>query len=235
MKKIIKIISISLVSIVLLLVVGLAIYSSTAYKALDEMYTQIDLIEDSNIIISEKLDHIKIEVENPIANIVFIPGGLVVPEAYMYIAYNLALEGYNVTISKPLFHLAILTPNYTNKFVNNSLENIYIGHSLGGLIASGVSSSNDSISKLILLASYPNKINTTHALSITASNDGVINHELYDINTPLYLQHYETFIIDGGNHAGFGWYGAQKGDSNATITIKEQQDITIKKIMEFIK
>lgn len=235
MKKLVKIISLTLVSLILLLIVGLAIYSSTAYKALDEMYTQIDLISDDNIVMDEKLDHIKLEIENPIANIVFIPGGLVVPEAYLYLAYNLALEGYNVTISKPLFHLAILTPNYTNKFIDKSLENIYIGHSLGGLIASGVSSSNDSISKLILLASYPNKINSTHSLSITASNDGVINHELYDMNTPLYLQNYETFIIDGGNHAGFGWYGAQKGDLNPTITIKQQQDITIQQIIEFIK
>ena len=33
--------------------------------------------------------------------------------------------------------------------------------------------------------------------------------------------------IEGGNHAYFGWYGAQRGDNPATITREDQQRIII--------
>ena len=42
-------------------------------------------------------------LEDPIANILLIPGGLVEAESYEYLAYNLALADYDVTIFKPLF------------------------------------------------------------------------------------------------------------------------------------
>ena len=41
--------------------------------------------------------------------------------------------------------------------------------------------------------------------------------------------------IEGGNHAQFGNYGKQKGDIDATITAKEQQNITVEAIIDFIK
>ena len=40
--------------------------------------------------------------------------------------------------------------------------------------------------------------------------------------------------IEGGNHAQFGNYGFQKGDSKATISAEEQQDISVDAITNFI-
>ena len=40
--------------------------------------------------------------------------------------------------------------------------------------------------------------------------------------------------IEGGNHAQFGNYGPQKGDSPATITAAEQQEQTVEAISAFL-
>ena len=42
-------------------------------------------------------------------------------------------------------------------------------------------------------------------------------------------------VIDGGNHAGFGMYGEQKGDGNATITRAEQIAIVTEMINNFTR
>ena len=44
---------------------------------------------------------------------------------------------------------------------------------------------------------------------------------------------YEEFCIQGGNHAGYGDYGVQKGDGEADVSAKEQQEETAEKIVEF--
>ena len=41
-------------------------------------------------------------------------------------------------------------------------------------------------------------------------------------------------VIDGGNHAQFGNYGKQKGDPDATISAKTQQDIAVAAIQAFL-
>ncbi|MCF0238629.1 MAG: hypothetical protein HUK24_08520 [Sphaerochaetaceae bacterium] len=44
---------------------------------------------------------------------------------------------------------------------------------------------------------------------------------------------WKEFVIEGGNHSGFGSYGHQKGDGISTITKEEQWEITVKQIVEF--
>lgn len=41
-------------------------------------------------------------------------------------------------------------------------------------------------------------------------------------------------VIEGGNHAQFGNYGKQKGDSDAMISSEEQQDMAVEAIKEFL-
>ena len=45
----------------------------------------------------------------------------------------------------------------------------------------------------------------------------------------------EETVIEGANHAGFGMYGEQQGDGEATITNAEQIEITADIIAEFVK
>lgn len=41
-------------------------------------------------------------------------------------------------------------------------------------------------------------------------------------------------MIDGTNHAQFGYYGNQSGDGKALISAKLQQNQTVNKIISFI-
>ncbi|MBU1094177.1 MAG: alpha/beta hydrolase [Firmicutes bacterium] len=233
--KIIKITLITLVSIFVLLFAGLAIYSSGSYQALPEMDDAIATLDLSQVTLSEDRSSITYEVANPLMNIVFIPGGLVSPDSYKYLAAGLAKEGYNVTIIKVMFNLAILTPNSANKFIDSNLDNVVIGHSLGGVVASMVASKNDDVSKVVMLGSYPiQDISNKLSLIITAEHDIAMDQDKFDDSLKYVNNENIIFNIDGGNHAQFGWYGPQKGDGDAEISTLEEQNIVISKILEFL-
>ena len=55
------------------------------------------------------------------------------------------------------------------------------------------------------------------------SEDGVLNREKYEADRINLPQDTTETVIDGGCHAGFGSYGAQKGDGTPTISAEEQQ------------
>lgn len=234
-KKVVVRISISLVTIFLILIFGLAIYAQTGYTALDEMQEQIDELDITALTIYEDYDEISFTVENPISNIIFIPGGLVTSDSYSYLAISLALEGYNVTIVKEIFYLAILSPNRAKRFIDEDLDNIIIGHSLGGVVASMVANSEDLISKVVFLGSYPIKdVSDKDTLFIAAEFDLGMDPIAFD-ESLQYVSDENTIInIDGGNHAQFGWYGPQRGDGEATITTLDQQNLVIQYILDFI-
>ena len=59
-----------------------------------------------------------------------------------------------------------------------------------------------------------------NVLSIYGSEDGVLSFDKYKesiVNLPL---GFVEQVIEGGNHAQFGDYGAQKGDNKASISEK---------------
>lgn len=238
MKKIIKILKItfiSLCSLIILMTLGLFIYTLDSYKALDDMYDAIQLLDLTGIEVINDFDHISYVVSQPSKNIVIIPGGKVKPESYQYLAVNLALAGYNVTIVKTLFNLAILTPNYGSRFLSDDIDNVVIGHSLGGTVASLFSENDDRVSDMIFLASYSIKdVKDKRVLVITGEFDLVLNKESFHENEDLLPSNYTLYEILGGNHAQFGWYGPQKGDGSSTISTKDQQDIIINEILNFI-
>jgi len=54
----------------------------------------------------------------------------------------------------------------------------------------------------------------------------VINQSNYDENKDNLGNYTENTVI-GGNHAQFGFYSNQNKDGEATISIKEQQDVIV--------
>ncbi|WP_025725320.1 alpha/beta hydrolase [Acholeplasma granularum] len=234
-KKIFKISFYILSAIIFIIFITLSLFAWNASKPLSEMYDEIDRLNKESIYITEAYDSHNLVVNNPKAQIIIIPGGLVTSESYLYLAYSLAIEGYNVTVSKALFHLAILTPNYASRFLSNTLPNIIIGHSLGGTVGGFIASSHHKVDHLILLASYTTKpINNASVLLITAENDLVINQDAFNNSLSNY-ENYERVDIDGGNHAGFGYYGKQSGDGIALITINAQQNQTLQIIKDYLE
>ncbi|BCR35145.1 alpha/beta hydrolase [Mariniplasma anaerobium] len=235
-KKIFKITLITILSLVIGLTLALFIYTRNSYKPLDEMYQEISLLNTDDIMVVDDFDQISYFVDQPIKNIVIIPGGKVKPESYQYLAINLALEGYDVTIVKTVFNLAILTPNYGARFLKDDIDNVVIGHSLGGTVASLFSSKADVVSDIIFLASYPiSDVKNKNVLIITGQFDEVLDQESLDSSQDLLPDNSTTYEIIGGNHGQFGWYGIQKGDGIATITTKEQQDTIVNQIIDFIE
>lgn len=234
--KVIKITLISLLSVFILMVVALFLYTRDSYKPTDEMYDTIEQLDISTIEVVNAFDHIRFVVDQPKKNIVIIPGGKVKPDSYQYLAVQLALSGYDVTIIKTLFNLAILTPNYGARFLKEDIENVVIGHSLGGTVASMISSGNKKVTDIVFLASYPiSDVSDKHVLVITAEFDLVLNQASLTKSTSLLPTDYVSFEIQGGTHAQFGWYGKQKGDGEALISTKTQQDIIVLQIVNFIE
>ena len=235
MKKVIKYILILTLTLFLVVVIGLFIYTSDSYDAQKSMNEEIELYDLSLLTVFEDFDQISYYVDDPNKNIVFIPGGKVNPESYRYLAVKLALTGYDVTIVKPLFNLAILTPNYSKRFLSNEKENVVVGHSLGGTVASLVATNHKNISEIVFLASYPIRdVSSQQVLMITAEFDLVLDKTKVEESKNYLGQSVQFYEIVGGNHAQFGWYGNQKKDGDASISTKTQQDLVVKAILDFI-
>lgn len=182
-----------------------------------------------------------VEVSNALAHVVLYPGALVEPAAYLPLAEKIAVQGFDVHIMRMPFHLAILDSDAVESLALDDGKPIFIGgHSLGGVAASKhVADNPDAYAGLILLASYPQRsIDLTEwdepVLSISASNDEVMDETLYGDafeNLPESTARYE---IQGGNHANFGSYGTQRLDGVATITRETQQRIAANRIGSMI-
>ena len=236
MKKALKITTISLLSLLVVMILVLFIYTKDSYEPLDEMMEEVALLDLKELEKIDDFDQISYFVNEPKKNIVILPGGKVKPQSYEYLAVQLALSGYDVTIVKTMFNLAILTPKYGARFIKDDIENVVIGHSLGGTVASMFSEGDDRISDLVFLASYPiTDVSDKNVLMMIGEFDLVLdNHKLQESEN-LLPENYISFEILGGNHAQFGWYGAQKDDGIAQITTKAQQDIILDNILNFIK
>ncbi|HGI2993189.1 TPA: alpha/beta hydrolase [Streptococcus agalactiae] len=174
------------------------------------------------------------------ANIIFYQGALVEEEAYSQLASDLADKGYNTYILKTPLNLPVLSPYKAKTIINqNHLTNVYLaGHSLGGVVASQ-NAKVAPVRGLILLASYPSsKSDLSHkklrVLSITASNDHILNWEKYE-EAKKRLPNSSTFrTIVRGNHSRFGNYGHQKGDGKATLSHKSSEKQLATFISNFI-
>ena len=173
--------------------------------------------------------------------IVFYPGGKVEYEAYVPLMQCLASKGVLCILVEMPFNLAVFdfdraTDTYEGFFM---VEHWYMaGHSLGGAMACKyVDTKQHLFDGVILLASYSTVDLSNSALrflSIYGSNDGVLDMDAYADNKKNLPNDVVEYVIDGGNHAYFGVYGEQKKDGEATVTNKEQIEITAEQIVNFL-
>ncbi len=162
--------------------------------------------------------------------LILYPGGKVEHRAYEMLALRIADEGILCIVPKMPFNLAVFGIDRAERFItaHPEIEHWYVGgHSLGGSMAAGFAAKQKPmVDGLVLLASYsvadisslPLKV-----LSITAGNDTVLSRESYEKYKTNLPEGFTELVIEGGNHAGFASYGAQKGDGTATLTAAEQQ------------
>ena len=176
--------------------------------------------------------------------LLFYTGALVEPQAYAKLADGLAKEGIEVYIISSQLNLPVLDNGTMATIVKEEhLDKVFIGgHSLGGVVSAVEAKHLEEINKfagLILLASYPDKstdISGTQipVLSITASNDKILNQDKYEEAKSRLPEATTYTTIEGGNHSGFGLYGQQNGDGTATMSAEEQQKQFVQLIKQFI-
>ena len=118
------------------------------------------------------------------------------------------------------------------------VEHWYIGgHSLGGAMAADFAAEKSGIEGVVLLAAFPSKdLSDTdmRVLSVYGSEDGILNRKSYEKAKSKLPSDFTEQVIEGGNHAGFAFYGEQRGDGPASISAAEQTLQTADIIAGFI-
>ena len=170
--------------------------------------------------------------------VIFYPGGKVEALAYIPLMEHLAQEGVLAVLMPMPFNLAVLAKDAAEGIPElfPEVESWYMaGHSLGGSMAASFAGENTAwVDGLILLAAYSTDPVDVPVLSICGSEDGVLNMDKYD-KYRSNLAELTEVVLEGGNHAGFGFYGPQEGDGAASITNLEQISRTAVQIAEFVK
>lgn len=170
--------------------------------------------------------------------LIFYPGAKVDTKAYAPLMYEIAENGTDCFLIKMPAHMAVLGINKAEAVMNEySYDSWYLsGHSLGGTAASLFAVNHpEKVDGLILLASYPTKeiSDSIGLLSVYGENDGCLEKEVYEENKKFWPSDSAEYVIEGGNHADFGLYGAQRGDGQAEITPEEQIRETADQILTF--
>lgn len=190
--------------------------------------------------------------------LLFYPGGLVTPQAYIPTLQELVAMGYPVIIIKATGNLAINNIGKAKEHRNAipAVRRWVVGgHSLGGAVACrDVQRDPDLYEGVVLWASFPGNAGSIAdwqgaALSIWAEFDNLsdaVDIEENQVNMPsaqvVDWTNFPTqptdgttlyYEIKGGNHAQFGDYGPQNGDGEATITRTEQQALIVEAMRRF--
>lgn len=221
------------IGIIIVTLVSLAlIWLSNSYKATNEVNDYL-VSTDTVEVIKDKSNYYTFNPINPKGAIIFYPGGKVDNKAYIPLLFELAEEGYLTILLKFPFNLAVFDINAASKVrgLYPEIEDWYLaGHSLGGsMAASHLSKNVNDYKGLILLGSYSTAdlSNTSlNVLSLYGEFDQVMNKKNYDKNLSN-LPNPKEYIIKGGNHSHYAYYGDQKGDGKAIIDRKEQINLTV--------
>ncbi len=208
-------------------------YGSDYYHADTEQYLQ----STDTVQVTEIRDGLFFDGNGTDTALIFYPGAKVEYTAYAPIMMELAENGVDCFLLEMPYHMAIFGMNRADDILSAySYESWYIsGHSLGGAMAASYAAGHtEELDGVVLLAAYATKsLDDLPVLAIYGSEDGVLNMEKLETGQQ-YAEDYAEICIDGGNHAGFGCYGAQSGDGTASITQEEQWAQTVKAILDWI-
>lgn len=231
------------VCLALLLVIGIGgyAYMSDYYHA-DETALEVMAYQTDRVQTEQDGDVIWFVPEDPIAGLIFYPGGKVEHTAYAPLMRACAENGILCALVRMPGNLAVLDPNAADGLQEAypEITTWYIaGHSLGGAMAANYAAAHaEDFDGLILLAAYSTKDLTgtpLRVLSVYGSEDGVMNRESYEKNRANLPADTTEVVLDGGCHAQFGCYGPQAGDGIPTISGEEQLRQTAEAITVFIR
>ena len=174
------------------------------------------------------------------AALIFYPGAKVDAQAYLPLMKEIAAGGVDCFLLDLPMRMAIFDQNAADKITSKyDYDTVMVGgHSMGGMIAAGYAAAHkDAVDGTVLLAAYPTKPldGSAKLLSVYGTQDKVLDRKAYENAKQDFPHSTAETVIEGGNHAQFGNYGAQEGDGEATVSAKEQQSRTAYAVLRFAK
>ena len=238
-KKIIKRIFSLFIIFLLVLCTGFGVYVSNYYHS--NTSAQNYLVSDDEVNVTHSGSRYVMSTDGSTTGFIFYPGGKVEATAYAPLLRKLAENGIFCVLVEMPFNLAVLDLSAAEEIIEDypEITTWYIGgHSLGGVMAASFAANHtDELDGLVLLASYSTADLSDSGLKVFSaygSEDGVLNFDKYNEARKNLPSDFTELVIDGGCHAGFGSYGAQKGDGTPSISADAQQDQTVDAILKWI-
>jgi len=203
------------------------------------------IFESANYVtVNQTSDYITFQsdtVDNGL-EVIFFQGGLSDPKAYAPLCRNLAQNGYTCHLMKMDWRLPQYDYQKTLELFDLEKGNYVIGgHSQGAKMAAQIVYENPlAFSGLFLLGtSHPRDIDLSMlyipTVKLYAENDGLASVPEVMENKNKLPQGTELVLLEGGNHSQFGYLGQLLMDSNADISLEEQQSITLENILNLLK
>jgi pimeloyl-ACP methyl ester carboxylesterase len=231
--RIVKWVLIGVVAAVLLALAGFTVWAYTPLGPMPEALAALSSDDQVQVETGPWLTF-RPAGSQPDTGLIFYPGGRVDYRSYAPLAREIARQGYTVVIPPMPFNLAVFGAGRADNVIaaHPEINHWAIGgHSLGGAMAAKyVYDHPDAVSGLALMAAYPAGNNSLaernlDVVSIYGTQDGAVAQ--LKAAQPLLPSGTQWVAIEGGNHAGFGWYGPQPGDGTTSISREEQQAQTV--------
>ena len=158
--------------------------------------------------------------------LIFYPGGLVRPQAYVWLGVALAPHGVRTLIPVFPLDLAVAAPNRAEKLLAlaGGKRVVLGGHSLGGAMAARFLARHpDAASGLVLLGAFSADGDDLSALPLdvlvlAAEHDGLASLSEVRAGLARLPDTAQLTVINGSVHSFFGRYGPQSGDGLPTVT-----------------
>lgn len=230
MNKKIKIV----ILVVLVAVIAYLAFYFTEYHHAEK--TATDLLDGTeNVSVSNMSNGLFLDGHGNETAVIFYPGAKNEYIAYLPMFVDLAGKGVDCYLVQMPFNFAVFAQNSADSIIDSTNYSHYImaGHSLGGLSASSYATHSNKTEGVIMIAAYPTEQIDKPVLSVYGSQDGILNMEAYHNALPL-MTNLTEFVIEGGNHEQFAYYGVQDGDYVAKISPETQQMICVNEMLEFI-
>ncbi len=237
-KKIIIPIAI-VMGIILVLTIAMGFYFGGTYHA--EISDEV-MESDDAMRVLDRREYIAFEPRGGYDDaFIFYQGAKVDEKAYAPMMREIAKSGVLCFIIKMPFNFAIFNvdaaEDIIEEFDDEKLDWYVGGHSLGGAMAASFAEDNPfDVKGLILFSAYSTKdVSFMEVLSIYGDQDEVLDMDKYEDCKENLPQDFKEVVIEGGNHANFGYYGEQRGDGDALIAREEQIEIAVQSVVSFIK
>ena len=231
---------ITLLTVLILFVIGFFIWLSNGYSLQEDDMKYLQSNSKVEVTVEGEYTYFTPKNVSETKGFIFYPGERVDSSSYAKLCNNIASYGYKVVAVDMPFNYANFGKDKATKVIEDNPEItkwVIGGDSLGGTVACEYAVNNKNVEGIVLISSYP-RYNISElgfdVLSIWGSKDNVVDYEEL-INSKEQLPKDTKYVeIEGANHSQFANYGMYAGDEEALISSDEQMDITVRNIVNFL-